>query len=167
MKHPNNRFKKNNKNKSVYNNERFFCFFLISFGFSGLFLMFLPPEKQESTAFNDPVVITSPSEPPPVIQSDFSTSGQLHISGYLEANEELTFQIPEFHNEVSYFLDFGNGLTKKVKEPTIQTEYQHSGQYNVKLWGTYSQQKRLLYEKTIYIANAIEVAPDADYDIED
>ena len=168
MNHPNTRFKKTSgKNRSFWNTDLLLAIFLAVIGSAGLYQLF-GTESCKKQIVNHKIedhtkIAKKPTTPTPSPK----ILGELQISGYPEVGERLTFRFPDIQQQVQYELDFGDGAVKKFKNPYLRHTYRKSGTYEVKLWGSYNQQRKLIAEELVAIDEEIEVAPNAFVDLED
>ncbi len=166
MLHPNTRFKNTNPQMPFWKGDYLACFFLAALGGAGLYYCFFAPVSQkENIKVHLPQLEDNrPSETTPKV--DYKSS-ELDIRGAREANERLTFKIEAFEDKVTYLLDLGNGDTHQLVQPKYSYSYRKSGRYRVRLWGSFKNQKKLIHEEWLTVGKAIEVAPDAFFDLED
>lgn len=168
MQHPNPRPSTNQSQSSFTLSEKIFCSLLLIVGILGLQSVMVSAPK------NGPSVLTpsSPHQSTPVtpakdLQKAPPLKGKLQITGYFEAEEEVTFRIPNFYELLSYELELGNNKTLKVKNEYVKFTYPKQGKYEVKLWVIHNGERKLLDSREITINEAIKVSDNAFVEFED
>ncbi len=79
------------------------------------------------------------------------------ISGEREAKQNMTFTVENFENGVSYNLELGNGITKKLLSPQTNFSYSKAGKYRIVLKATYKEQTKILFSDYLAVAEAVEI----------
>jgi len=80
--------------------------------------------------------------------------GQLQIDGNTEALQKITFDINDYHPDVYYTLDLGNGQVIHPSKKTVEYEYTESGSYLVELTASYKDQETTLFSDFVDITDA-------------
>ncbi len=79
------------------------------------------------------------------------------ISGEREAKQNMIFTVENFENGVSYNLELGNGVTKKLTSPQTSFSYSKAGKYRIVLKATYKEQTKILFSDYLAVAEAVEI----------
>ncbi|MEM9936592.1 MAG: TonB family protein, partial [Bacteroidota bacterium] len=65
-------------------------------------------------------------------EEEFMEPHNMYIEGSMKSGDDLTFYISGFQDDLTYTLDFGNGIKRKV-EDTYEYAYKHRGRFKVRL----------------------------------
>jgi hypothetical protein len=160
--------------KSNYH-ERVICSLLLLLGFIGLQHIMTSSPKFSPTVYGSPVkdshleLMPFQSNLPRLANQENREPNRelLQISGHYEAEEKLTFNIPDFHSRVDYELNLGNNQIIDFNQSTETYSYPKPGRYTIQLWGTYEDQKKMLFSRKIKINERIEVDERAFDDLDD
>ncbi len=79
----------------------------------------------------------------------------LKVKGIKEAGARMQFEVNTFNSNAHYFLDFGNGERKQLKNKKQQYIYNDPGDYNLRLFITYNGKTKLVHSEVINIDNQV------------
>jgi len=81
------------------------------------------------------------------------------INGYPEVGELLEFRFEKFNaqTDVKYFINFGNTITKEIKDSSTTYHYPYGGKYKVRLIADYQGEQKEVCAKKIFIEDEIIV----------
>lgn len=82
----------------------------------------------------------------------------LQIEGAMEQNVPIHFTVVSYNEKVQYFLDFGDGVRRQLKQATMRYSYRESGAFRVKLIAVYQGSEKVLHAETLYISRTSELA---------
>jgi len=95
------------------------------------------------------------------VKKELIKGKQLHIGGPREAYTPVLFEVENFNLDAEYTLDFGDGIHRILNQRTDSHIYEHSGNYQLKLYVTYKGEQRMLYDENVEIMEPIIVATNA------
>ncbi len=82
----------------------------------------------------------------------------LQIEGAMEQHVPMYFTVVSYNEKVQYFLDFGDGVRRQLKQANTRYTYRESGAFRVKLIAVYQGSEKVLHAETIYISRTSELA---------
>jgi hypothetical protein len=82
----------------------------------------------------------------------------LQIDGAMEQNVPILFAVVSFNEKVQYFLDFGDGVRRQLKQANNRYTYRESGSFRVRLIAVYQGEEKILHAETLYISRTSELA---------
>jgi hypothetical protein len=132
--------------------ENIFLLIIIITGIMGMAFSFTSNDK------NIPVKKTSSHisfEPQTVLKDTYTWDPFLKIKGIKEAGASMQFEVNTFNSNAHYFLDFGNGERKQLKNKKQQYVYKNPGDYNLRLFITYNGKTKLVHSEVINIDNQV------------
>jgi hypothetical protein len=125
-------------------------------GILGVFHFLQSPERQHSDLINS---IRSQSQTTENASISINEGlAFLQIDGAMEQNVPIHFTIVSFNEKVQYFLDFGDGVRRQLKQANTRYTYRESGAFRVKLIAVYQREEKILHAETLYISRTSELA---------
>lgn len=144
---------------------------ILLLGFAGLFIVLqsnntFRNSKNEQISGKKPKTIKSKIAKAEVpsslkITKEKSNMMNVNIKGIREASEVISFEVEDYQDNADYKLDFGDGIDRVLTSKKTKHAYKMPGTYEVKLLVTYNNTTKVQFQKTITIAESIEVAEGA------
>jgi hypothetical protein len=132
--------------------ENTFLLIIIAMGVMGMAFSFTSNDKHFNAADNS---IEHFSESRTIKENDFTLDSFIKVKGIKEAGARMQFEVNTFNSNAHYFLDFGNGERKQLKNKNQQYVYSSPGDYNVKLFITYNGKTKLVHSEVLNIDNQV------------
>lgn len=85
-------------------------------------------------------------------------TSHLTIKGLKVVGATLNFEIKSFNSNGTYYLDFGNGKVKKMKNKRSQFTYKTSGEFVVKLNVKYDGKTKTIHKERLIIEHDRKIA---------
>ncbi len=150
--------------------EKLFIWAILVFGIVGLLVVldnmtYKKNETAGTSIYKDAVNVLYQTDKEsvsiPKVLKEKIKEKQLHIGGPLEAHTPVLFKVENFHQDVEYLLDFGDGIRRVLNQRTDSHIYEKPGNYKLELYGTYKGERVKLASNKVFIMEPITVAANA------